>query len=264
MFKNKTVNKVVLIPMEQIVPNPMQPRREFKAFELVSLSESIKENGLLQPITLRKTQGGYEIIAGERRWRACKLAGRKNIEAVVMDVDQKQSATLALIENIQRQDLNCFEQAHAIAKLIEITNLTQAQAATRLGMAQSSLANKLRLLNLNEEAANVVVKEQLTERHARALLALPDNDQRAAAEVIAKRKYNVAAAEKYISSLLQEKPEQCKVAVLRDVRIFMNTIDKAVSLMKQAGVECEFNTQKSDCSIDCYVHIPIEQKAEVV
>ena len=177
--KEKQVNRVISIHINEIFPNPNQPRTEFNEQELQQLSDSIRVNGLLQPLTVRKNvYQQYELISGERRLRASKLAGLTEIPAIVVDTDERQSAIFALIENIQRADLNFFEEAIAIKNLISEWNITQEEASERLGKAQSTLANKLRLLKLGSEEQQMILQNGLTERHARALLKINDEKKR--------------------------------------------------------------------------------------
>ena len=180
-FKDKL--KLVKLPVSRILPNPAQPRKDFDQAALESLAQSIKENGLLQPVTVRRENGGYTLIAGERRLRACKLAGLKEIPAIVTECAPEDSAVLALLENLQRKDLQTFEQANALVNLLREWHITQEEAAKRLGISQSYLANKLRLLKLSPEEQSEILEYKLTERHARALLRVDDGQP--AAEAVA-------------------------------------------------------------------------------
>lgn len=264
--KEKVVNKVLLIDSHLIVPNPSQPRKFFEEYELISLSESIKKNGILQPLTVRKLENGtYELIAGERRLRASKLAGINQVPCIVITADERQSAILALIENLQRQDLNLFEEASAIQQLIDDWGVTQEEASSRLGKAQSTIANKLRLLKLSPTVRETISKQGLTERHARALLKLPDEAlQRKALHSILANQYNVKQTEQYIEQLLKQVDEQDKVKphrqlIVKDVRLFLNTISKAVDTMVQSGIRAETSTSESDGYIEYVVRIPKSQ-----
>ena len=196
--------KVVEIPIERIVPNPSQPRRIFVQTELDNLSNSIKESGLLQPLTVRRLGANqYELIAGERRLRACRIAGFKTVSCIVNDCDEKQSAIYAMLENLQRQDLQLFEEAEGIARLISEWGVTQEEAAIRLGKSQSAIANKLRLLKLSLEDRKKIVEAGLTERHARALLRIPNQAMRSKVlDTIITNGYNVQRTDAYIEQLL--------------------------------------------------------------
>ena len=165
--RKKQAGKIYFLPIDQIRPSPFQARREFSEQELAALAQSIRENGLLQPISVRKvSDGGYELVAGERRLRACRLAKMNTIPAILCDYDDERTAALGLLENIQRADLNPFEQAQGLKDVMVLWDCTQAEAAKRLGMAQPTLANKLRLLQLNADQRQFVLDNSLTERHA--------------------------------------------------------------------------------------------------
>jgi len=242
--KEKIVNKVCLIPVELIHPNPDQPRKVFHEEELQALSESIKANGLLQPISLmREEDGSYRIIAGERRYRACKQLKMEAVPAIISNVNDTDAAVLALIENIQRSDLGCFEEAAAIQKLIEKMEMTQEEAAKKLGKSQSAVANKLRLLRLPTEVQKFLTENGLTERHARALLKLPEDQMLMAAQEIAEQQLNVAQTEALVEALLapeEEKPipyRGRKIMVVKDLRIFRNTVERALETLRESGIE---------------------------
>lgn len=263
--KNKVVGKVVDLPIEEIQANPAQPRMEFDAYELIALSESIRQNGLLQPITVRKLEeGGYELISGERRLRASKLARFSTIHAIVVESSEEQSAVFALLENIQRQDLNCFEQARGIKKLMECWHVTQEETARRLGIAQSTLANKLRLLGLDREVQDCIVSQKLSERHARALLQVGKEKRLSVAQLVAQRHYSVVQTEDYIARMAAEDAataaRQRNRFIVKDVRIFLNTVDKAIDLMKQAGVDAQASTVKGEEYIEYNIRIPLKKR----
>lgn len=254
------LNKVVSVPTDKILPNPTQPRKYFEETALLELAESIRENGLLQPINIRRTDdGNYELIAGERRLRACCLNGMSHIPAIIDDVDDDRSAIFALIENLQRNDLNCFEEAAGIQLIIEQCSLTQAQAAQRLSMAQSTLANKLRLLKLDETTQRIILENNLTERHARALLKIADLKlQHKALCYIAKSNLNVKQTEDYIAMLIAPKPVQRAnpVFIIKDVRILFNTINKAVDTVKRSGLEILTEQEEDEQFITYKVRVP--------
>ena len=233
---------VVDIGTGEIVPNPSQPRKHFSAEELTSLAKSITANGIIQPLTVRRTENGFELISGERRLRAAKLAGLKTVPCILMKADRGRSAVLALLENIQRSDLNCFEEAAAISALIDSGEVTREEVSLRLGMAQSTIANKLRLLKLSRGEQQIIIEHGLTERHARALLRLTDDDVRK--EVLAKAVeggWTVDVLEKYINRLEREELKKSsyekRAVMLKDVRLFFNSVNKALEVMKLAGVD---------------------------
>ena len=233
-----------MIDINKLLPNPSQPRFVFNDEPLLRLADSIRKYGILQPLSVRHSQNSenYQIIAGERRWRACKIIGLKSVPCIVLEADSQKSAELALIENIHREDLNMFEQAVAISSLIDIYGITQEVAARHLSTSQSYIANKLRILRLTPKERTEIVKHNLTERHARALLKLDDVDSRLdVIQVIVSRELNVSATEKYIEKLIENKNKQKNTpetkGQLKDIRFFYNSIDKAVCLLKSCGVD---------------------------
>lgn len=260
--KEKVLNKVVQLPVEKIVPNPHQPRKNFDDAELNMLAESIRQNGILQPLSVRKVDDGYELISGERRLRAAKLIGLENVPCIVVDITERNFAVLAIVENIQRQDLSFFEEAIAIEKLIDFYGMTQEDAAIKLGKAQSTIANKLRLLKLSEKEMEMIAENGLTERHARALLRLNTPEQRIyAIERISKGKLNVERAEKLVDEILSDQKEKESIkkrsGAFKDIRLFINTISKAVETMQAAGINAESQKIRSDGYIEYIVKIPI-------
>lgn len=265
MWNHQERKRLIQLPPESIGANPAQPRREFDEAALKSLAESIRQNGLLQPITVRRTQdGGYELIAGERRLRACRMAGLRLVPCILSGCDARQSAILAMLENLQRRDLGVFEEAEGLRRLVEEWGVTQEEAAARLGKSQSSIANKLRLLRLGEEERSIITKAGLTERHARALLRLEDSGQRLAAlRVVAEKRMNVAQTEDYIAQLIGERQKPDKPrrrVVVRDVRIFMNTIHHAVDVMKQNGIKAQSWKRETDQYLEYIVRIPTAEQ----
>ena len=252
--------KLTKLPVDKIMPNPSQPRTLFQEDELRSLAQSITENGLLQPVTVRKDNGIYYLVSGERRLRACKLAGLKEIPAIISDCGAEDSAVLALLENVQRRDLQMFEQANAILNLLREWQITQEEAARRLGMSQSYLANKVRLLKLSPEEQSEIIQNKLSERHARALLRVDDIElrQRILRTVIAK-KLNVAQTEELVAGALTPRQPTRKAKrtfVAKDIRLFINTIDHAVDAMKTAGIQAQTEKKETEEYIECVVRIP--------
>ena len=254
-------SRVRYIPINDIRPNPQQPRRRFDQDGLRELSESIAAYGILQPLTVRAQNGGYELVAGERRWRAARMAGLRQVPCLLARVDEEDAALLALIENLQRRDLDYMEEASAIARLLRRYGLSQQQAAEKLGRSQSAVANKLRLLRLEEPVADALRRYGLTERHARALLRLEDGEQRlAAAEHMGKRGMNVAAAEAYIEQLIARSqttpPKRRSTYVIKDVRLFLNSVERGIRLMRGAGVGAKVARQDTEEEICLTVRIP--------
>lgn len=265
IFKDKKSKEqtVVQIPVKDIVPNPYQPRKRFDEDKLSELSQSIGENGILQPLTVRKIKNTYELVAGERRLRAAKMLGLSSVPCIVYDFDDTQSAVFAVLENLQRKDLNFFEEAEGIALLINSMGLTQDEVAKRLGRSQSAVANKLRLLKLCERQKEIIIEAGLTERHARALLKIDSNELRdRTLSYVVLKKFNVAQTEDFIEHLLEnsaiEKKKE-RLVIVRDVRLFANTIQKAIMLMRQSGIEAESTKREGDTFIEYTVRIPKNQ-----
>lgn len=253
--------RVQYIPLGRIRPNPQQPRRSFDEEGLAELAASIRSCGILQPLTVRRAGDGYELVAGERRLRAARIAGLREVPCLVAQVGEEDSALLALMENLQRRDLDCWEEAQAIARLISRYGLSQEEAARRLGRAQPTVANKLRLLRLPEDVRALLRENGLTERHARALLRLQDPEvQRRAAGDMVRRGMNVAQAEAYVEKILQSDqvtpPRGRSTYIIKDVRLFLNSVDRGLHLMRQAGVDAGWNRQDTDREILLTIRIP--------
>jgi ParB family chromosome partitioning protein len=257
--KNKANCQIQLLPHEVILPNPHQPRVRFDYNELEGLAISIRTNGILQPINVRKLQDGkYELISGERRLRAARMVGVTKLPCVVMDVSDEQSALFAIIENVQRQNLDFFEEAVAIEKLITIHGLTQEEIAKKLGKAQSTLSNKLRLLRLPEDIRDRIACANLSERHARALLTLPDNGLRSRLlDIIIERHLNVSETERLISDAIRRKKSKNKPSMrgYKDMRIFLNTLNHAVDVIRKAGIEADTAKSETDTYFEYVIRI---------
>lgn len=256
--KGKTIE---LIEVTLIRPNPYQPRRIFDEYEMNCLAESIRSIGLLQPITVRRVDNCYQLVSGERRFRACRMAGMRQIPAIVQDFDDKTTALMALTENLQRRDLTLFEEAEAILALIREFGLTQLEAAQRLGLAQSTLSNKLRLLTLTAEQRERIIAAGLTERHARALLKLESADQRShALDKIIADQMTVSDTDRYISDLLAPHTDFSapprRVALVGDVRLFINSLTKTVDHMRMAGLDAKSYKKETEDYIEYTVKIP--------
>ena len=247
MFERKEglQSKVRRLDVTSIQPNPWQPRQTFQQAELEELAQSIAENGILQPMTVR-------------RLRAAQMAGLKQVPCVELMVDDEKAAVLALLENLQRQDLNFFEEAEAIAQLMEEWEITQECAAARLGKSQSALANKIRLLRLPPMERKRILDAGLTERHARALLRLRDPGERE--QVLTKvirNHLNVADTERLIARLLEPaKQVQSVTPIVKDVRLFFNTVSHAVDTMRKSGIDAEAEKQETEQYIEYIVRIP--------
>lgn len=239
---------VVDIPIENIIPNPRQPRRDFDVERLRALRDSILRYGILQPISVRRAESGFfEIVAGERRYRAASDAGFLCIPAIIIDTDEEESAELAIIENLQRQDLNIFEQASAISSLINIYHMTQEDAADKLSVSQSYIANKLRLLRFTEEERALILENSLTERHARALLRIKDENERISAlRHVISYALNVASTERYVESLcVKAAPKPKHRFAIKNLRLFYNSVEHAAELIRGSGVPVNIDRDES-------------------
>lgn len=263
-FISKDGNKVVDIPIRQIRPNQSQPRKAFKDEELNSLASSIEENGILQPLTVRRLNlQEYELVAGERRLRAAVIAGLKRVPCIVIKCTDRESAIFALLENLQRSDLGMFEEARGISRLIRKYNLTQEEAAAKLGKKQSTVANKLRLLKLTMDEQDWINQAGLSERHARALLRISDESLRkeALSKVISEG-LNISQTEELVDNIISssfievDDKHRKKRVVIKDVRIFINTINKAVDTMRLAGINAVSKRAENDDYIEYTVRIP--------
>lgn len=254
LFKREVgTSNVLHIPPMSIIPNPSQPRRIFDSESLNSLTDSIRRVGVICPLIVRRTDDGYELIAGERRLRAAMAAGLETVPCILRDADTADSAELAIIENLQREDLSMFEEAEAIRSLLVTCGLTQESAAARLSCSQSYVANKLRLLKLSEDQRRRIMEGGLTERHARALLRLSSDTERdEIISIIVKRGMNVAAAEEYIENYICARERKClrekadrldrdlkRRLLTRDMRLFYNSIDRAVDSVRSCGIGIE-------------------------
>ena len=253
---------IVQVPVNEIDPNPNQPRRVFDGESLAALAESIKQYGVLSPISVRLHYGRYELIAGERRLRAARLAGLTRVPCLVLDVDMEESGLLAMVENLQREDLDFVEEARGISNLIRMFDMSQEEAARRLGLSQSAVANKLRLLKLPPDILAALRDKGLTERHGRALLRLgTPEDPRAALAAICAQGLNVAQTDAYIDALLtakkaEEKPARRRAFILKDVRVFLNTLTHSLDLMKQGGIAAGMKKQETEDELIVTISIP--------
>ncbi len=228
------MKEVVKIQLSKIKPNINQPRLEFDDESISGLAQSIKELGLLQPVTVRKADKGYELIAGERRYRACLLNGDKTIDAIVLEKNDDESANLALIENMQREDLNAIEQAMAMQKLMRIEDLTQNELAAKLGYRQSTVANKIRLLKLPDYIKKAISENVITERHARALLKVKSENLKEVFDTIVEREYTVSKTEEYIRALNEKTRNK---GISGNAKIAVNTIKEAYEMCRKSGLD---------------------------
>ena len=260
LFIKTGKRQVLELPIGSILPNPNQPRQTFEPEALKELSQSIAQVGVLQPLSVRRTGAGWELIAGERRLRAAELAGLSTVPCLPVEADEASSSLLALVENLQREDLDIWEEAAALRRLTDDFHLSREEAGRRVGISQSAVANKLRLLKLPADVIDSLRQARLTERHARALLRLPTAErQRAALAHILQKGLNVAQTEDYVDRLCRHEERPRKAVPIyrtRDVRLFLNTIHRGLSIMQSAGVAAQCSRQETDREITLTIHIP--------
>lgn len=251
-----------MIKVTQIKRNPEQPRKSFDPKTMEELKQSIQKHGLINPISVKKMDNHYQIIAGERRYRATCLAGFTEIACIVLTSNEQQCALISLVENIQRCDLDFVEEAQAYKKVIEEYGLKQEELAKNVGKTQSSIANKLRILKIDENLLEIMRENSLTERHARVLLRVPEEKRESVLNYIIQHNLNVAKTEEYIEKLLNEKkvdkPKYLKV--VRDVRLFVNSINKSVKMMQEAGVNAKVDKQIDENFMTYTIIIPMKKQ----
>ncbi len=256
VFKRKPDERtqVLSLPMHTIKPNPNQPRKYFDTVSLDELSASIEEFGVIQPITVRKVYDGYEIVAGERRFRASENLGLDTIPAIVINADEEKSALIALLENLQRDDLCFFEIAESYRRLIQERGLTQEALAQKIGKSQSTVANKLRLLKLPPRVKRMVREYSLSERHARALLHLTSEEaQVKATKEVCRKHLSITQTEDLVKSMLRAEREHkgnVKYASHNDFRMFTNTVKRALDLIREAGAPADMEKKEYDWGIE--------------
>lgn len=252
--------EVQQIPIDQIVSSPYQPRTIFDDERIEELAQTIRTHGMIQPIVVRKVGDRYELIAGERRWRACTKLGMETIPAILRELNDTQAASVAVIENLQREGLTAIEEAVAYAKLLELHNLTQESLAQRLGKGQSTIANKLRLLNLPQAVQETLMARKISERHARALLALGQEElQLKVLQEIVEKELNVKQTETRVKALLEaqvpvKKPR--KISFSRDIRLAVNTIRQSLDMIVQSGINCEKEEEDHEDYYQFVIRVP--------
>ncbi len=253
------------IRVSDIARNPNQPRKYFDPEAIAQLAESIRQYGVLNPLTVRRSpSGGYELVAGERRLRAARVAGLNEVPCLVIAADNEDSSAIALVENLQRRDLDFFEEAYGFKRLIDQYGLTQEEAARKVGKTQSAVANKLRLLRLSQKNMELIRSANLTERHARCLLRLDSEEDRInATNYIIEHDLNVSRSEQYIEELLKEREtelpaqqERKVVRLIKDVRFFLNTLNRAVGVMVDSGIGATVQQQDSEDGLTLTIVIP--------
>lgn len=258
--KIRTESQIISVQQSDILPNPNQPRKRFDYDELEGLAQSIRANGILQPLIVRQLENGkYELVAGERRLRAARLVGMTRVPCVVSEISETDSAVFAVLENLQRQDLDYFEEAEALATLVSEYHISQDELCKKLGKAQSTLSNKLRLLKLSDEMRYKISRAGLSERHARALLSVNDEVQRARAlSIIIDRHLTVSESETLIEQMLRknEVPKKQMLRGFKDIRIFINTLNNAVDTIRRAGIDADSVKTETDEYVEYIVRIP--------
>ena len=246
--------RVIFLPPRSIRPNPAQPRKIFRQDALTELSDSIRQHGILQPLSVRRADSGYELIAGERRLRAAQMAGLTDIPCIIMQMDDRESGTAAMVENLQRQDLDFVEEAMGISQLLTHYRMSQEQVARLLGKSQSAVANKLRILRHSTDVLNALREGNLTERHARALLRLgSDEEKLAAITEIVRQGMSVARTEKYIELLLSKKQEQ---PIKANVGAFLNNLTQSLQKIQSSGIPAISERRETDSQIVLTITIP--------
>lgn len=272
--KIEELRKVVReIPVDEIIVGDGRYRVRFDGDALAALADSIRAHGVIEPLIVRYEGGLYHLIAGERRLRAAEMAGLATVPCISVAATQIEAAVLTIIENLHREDLDIFEEATAIRSLIEIGSMTQEVCARRLSVSQSYIANKLRLLRLSEEERGLILQNNLTERHARAILRLGSEEERLAVlSVMIERRMNVASAEEYVESLLcaetraaeikskPERSEQRHKLIIKDIRLFYNSIDHAVDVIKKCGIPVESSRQETEDGTLISILLPRERR----
>ena len=258
--KNDCDLDVSYVPIDKIIANPSQPRKYFEDETLAELSDSIKEYGVLQPILLRDDGKAYTIIAGERRYKAAKLAGLEKIPAIIKTMDSREVALIALVENVQREDLNFLEEARAYKRLMDDFGLTQIEIAEKMNKKQSTISNKIRLLSLPDEIQSSILENNLTERHARALLKLGDEeDRKQVIKRIIQNNLNVKQTEKLIEEISQKKEvalrKKNKINYI-SYKIYLNTLRKAFNQIKEMEKNAIFEQEDKGEYLEVKIILP--------
>lgn len=265
MGAKNTRNRIISIGIHEITRNPYQPRREFDKENLSELAQSILAYGVIQPIIVRKVNDEYQIVAGERRYRACKLIGLKEIPALVQDMNDEKAAAVSLIENLQRKDLNYFEEANAYSVLINTFGMTQEELARKVGKSQSAIANKIRLLKISGSVRSLISPDIISERHARALLKLNSAEmQREVIKQVYEKELTVKETEELVDRIkvnnipqeISNESNHSVSMIIRDARIFLNTIKETVTRAKQTGIEIYMVENDNDKEYEVTIRIP--------
>ena len=257
--KKEEIERIVNIDVNLIVPNPNQPRKIFTEESIIKLADSIRQHGIIQPLVVRKVECHYELVAGERRLRASKELGLKAVPCIIVEITEEKSAEISIIENLLREDLNIFEQAEAIQALIDTHNLTQEEIATKLSNSQSFVANKLRLLRFSSAEREIILKNGLTERHARALLRITDPILRdKILGMIISEGLNVSSTDELIEAYISRRDGKQgeQKSTKRSINSLFSTINKAVSSIKEQGIDIKCRRIENDEYTEVTILIP--------
>ncbi len=259
---------VIWLPVDELEPSPVQPRKNFSDGELKELSDSIAQYGVLNPLTVRLRDNRYELVAGERRLRAARLAGLYDVPCILLDVSLEDASLIALVENLQRKDLDFIEEANGLSQLIKLFGMSQEEAARRIGKSQSAVANKLRLLRLPGWVQEIVEEGQLSERHARAVLKLKDEEvQLAVIKRTAEKNLSVKDTERLVEKTLDKMydekrpgaaPRPAIIRQVRDYRLFMNTVNSAIAVLRESGMNVEVEQEDLQNGVDIHIRITNE------
>ena len=263
LFNNPTIRKIIEIPLVQIRPSKTASRKVYSRDKLNELAVSIEKNGIIQPLTVRKvTNMEYELIAGERRLRAAAICGLATVPCIIVSCNDTQAILFSLTENLQRSELNFFEEAESIKNIISCCHITRQELAVHIGQRPSFVANKLRVLDLGFDERKIILKAHLTERHAKAILKISDEtERRIVLSEIVENNMNVTQSEEYIDEILHEaktrrRQFKCRKAVIKDIRIFENTIENAVNTMREAGIPAVKVQTENDDFIEYVIQVP--------
>ena len=259
LFDRQDTSRIVMVPSSKIRPSRYQPRLRFDEEALNELAESIREHGLIQPITVRKMEDGYEIIAGERRYRACKMADFTEIPCFIMSPTEEQAAQMALVENVQRENLTAIEEAKSYVQIMRQAGITQEQVAQKIGKSQSAVANKIRLLNLPDEIQQGVIDGRISERHARALLSVPVEKQKEVYRTIVDKNLNVRQSEEYIEKMGEPKKvrrRQKTKGFTRNVQIAINSVNQCAKMIEKMGIHTAVEMDDRDDEVRMIIRIP--------
>ena len=255
----RTERQLLMLPVESVHPNPYQPRKVFTDASIAELKQSIAQSGLIQPLVVRRTCGLYELIAGERRLRACKQLGMKEVPCIVQYAAEETSAILALTENLQREQLHYFEEAECYRLILLTYHLTQEQLSMRLGKSQAFLANKLRLLRLPQRVREALVEHALTERHARELMRLRDEElQLETVSRIAERSLSVKETERLVDRTIERvspAPRPLLLRLIKDYRLFLNSVKSGAEQLRDAGMSVEIVQTDVDGGVDMLLKV---------